>query len=744
MNNTTRINEHFQHIAGLLNDNRLKQALDEVATFIADVSEWELHARFEEIRTAYRYMLQYFKQNVNDPQRTRLHADLLRQTHVLNERLMRAQMTVVSSGLYYSTLREHKQDTRRFADYCLALEAFAEDVAMAPLMYQGDKLQTELDRLRSDHEATQNALFCKAWTSPVWDAGMLEDARRLLASVLVPVFDTALFVSAVTMGLLQVFDVRKLHFLFDAYAHTDPVVNQRALTGIVLACIRHGRRVEIEPEILARLTLLEEQPGFSRNLLEIQIQLLRIRETKKADKKMRDEIIPEVIKTKRNLDLSKINLVDLDEETLLNEKNPEWKKWEENSALTSKMQELGNMQMEGIDVYMGTFAQLKTFPFFRNVCNWFYPFDPAHSAVLRVFSEEEQQSSLVVRGILSSPFFCNSDKYSFCFTVQNIPPRQREMLSSGLAEQDEALKEMAGRLKDEKPDAATVSRQYLQDLYRFFKVHPRRHEFTDIFEAYSLNLQDCGPLRPLLADAEARRKVAEYLFYKEYYEESVDMFEQLTRETDGDAELYQKLGFCHQKAKNYPRAIEAYRQADVRKPDTMWTIRHLAQCYRLMKDPEAALPYYRKAIEVQPDNLLLLLQAGECEAEMGRYDDAFARFFKVEYLDPGSLRARRTIAWCSFITGRYAQAEKYYAMLLQTESPDAQDYLNAGHTAWAGGDTTRAIALYREGCSRKGDTEAFIALLMADADELARQGIAPDDLALMADVLRLGDQPDEA
>ena len=33
---------------------------------------------------------------------------------------------------------------------------------------------------------------------------------------------------------------------------------------------------------------------------------------------------------------------------------------------------------------------------------------------------------------------------------------------------------------------------------------------------------------------------------------------------------------------------------------------------------------------------------------------------------------------------------------------------------------------------------------MADADELARQGIAPDDLALMADVLRLGDQPDEA
>jgi len=199
------------------------------------------------------------------------------------------------------------------------------------------------------------------------------------------------------------------------------------------------------------------------------------------------------------------------------------------------------------------------------------------------------------------------------------------------------------------------------------------------------------------------------------------------------------VGFCHQKTKDYPKAIEAYLQADVLKPDVLWTIRHLAQCFRLSKEPEAAHPYYLKALEMQPDNLALLLQTGECEVEMERYEDAFARFFKVEYLDGSSLRARRCIAWCSFITGKYDQAEKYYNQLLQADKPDVQDYLNAGHTAWVQGNTERAVSLYLKGCRAKGDTESFIDLLFKDREELERQHVSPDDLTLMADVLRYGE-----
>lgn len=739
MNNASQIKEHFQNVNHLLANKQLKQALDELGSFVKDVPEWNLHNLFDEIQTAYRYMLKYFRQNINDPQQTRLHTELIRKTYVLNEQLMTAQFELQSSELYYSTKREQKQNQHSISDYALILESYADDVLMATLLKSGESLQNELKSLRNKHEETYHTLFNKIWTSSNWDAAMQEEARLFLNNINIQTNDICLFVSAVTLGLLHVFDARKFYFLLDACEHPDSMINQRALVGIVLACIYYENRLTVETEILARIKLLEDKPNFIRNLINLQFILLRTRETKKADQKMRDEIIPEVIKRSQQLNRSKINFNEFDEDNIFNEKNPEWKKWEEDNNLTNKMQELGDMQMEGIDVYMSTFAQLKTFPFFRNTCNWFYPFDPQHSVVQQAFPEEEQKKNLIVRSILASSFFCNSDKYSFCLTIQSIPSKQREMFASNMAEQNDMLQETSDLPKPEKATAETICRQYIQDLYRFFKIHPRRHEFTDLFENLSFNFIKCEVLKPFVSSNTDRRKVAEYLFHKEYYLEALQMFEPLTHEPEADAELFQKLGFCFQKEKAYLKAIEAYTQADLRKPDTLWTIKHLAQCYRLLKQPESALPYYLKALEIQPENLTLLLIVGACEMEMCLYDDAFARFFKVEYLDPHSLRAWRSIAWCSFLANKYTQAEKYYNLLLQEEKPEVEDYLNAGHTAWAQCENSQAIDLYLKGIDCKnGDTEAFIALIYKDKEELLNKGISVEEMALMTDVLRYG------
>ena len=69
-----------------------------------------------------------------------------------------------------------------------------------------------------------------------------------------------------------------------------------------------------------------------------------------------------------------------------------------------------------------------------------------------------------------------------------------------------------------------------------------------------------------------------------------------------DAEIFQKTGYCLQKEKRYKEAIEAYRKADVLKPDHVWTIRHLATCHRQLRDFATALEYYRKAEAMQPEN----------------------------------------------------------------------------------------------------------------------------------------------
>ena len=110
-------------------------------------------------------------------------------------------------------------------------------------------------------------------------------------------------------------------FLFDAYQHEDYQVNQRAIVGIVIALYKHEERLRLYPEIVSRLALLCEEERFKKNLQTIQMQLLITRETTKIDKKMREEIIPEMIKNSKQLNDPKFRF---DESEEPEDRNTEW------------------------------------------------------------------------------------------------------------------------------------------------------------------------------------------------------------------------------------------------------------------------------------------------------------------------------------------------------------------------------------------------------------------------------------
>lgn len=63
------------------------------------------------------------------------------------------------------------------------------------------------------------------------------------------------------------------------------------------------------------------------------------------------------------------------------EENPEWQDFLESSGIADRMKELSEIQEEGGDVLMGTFSQLKSFPFFYSPANWFRPFHADNSVV---------------------------------------------------------------------------------------------------------------------------------------------------------------------------------------------------------------------------------------------------------------------------------------------------------------------------------------------------------------------------
>lgn len=97
---------------------------------------------------------------------------------------------------------------------------------------------------------------------------------------------------------------------------------------------------------------------------------------------MREEIIPEMM---RNVNIMRNMKFGFEENPEENDLNPDWEKAFESSGLGDKIREMNELQLEGADVYMSTFAQLKTYPFFKEPYNWFYPFDMHHSSIIKEF-----------------------------------------------------------------------------------------------------------------------------------------------------------------------------------------------------------------------------------------------------------------------------------------------------------------------------------------------------------------------
>lgn len=105
---------------------------------------------------------------------------------------------------------------------------------------------------------------------------------------------------------------------------------------------------------------------------------------------------------------------------------------------------MNELQLEGADVYMSTFAALKNYPFFREVLNWFYP-QQAIDYVLKAMKQAGNQGGSLLDLILQSGFFSNSDKYSLFFTIHQLPQSQQDMMLSQLNEQQVA--ELAGEIE---------------------------------------------------------------------------------------------------------------------------------------------------------------------------------------------------------------------------------------------------------------------------------------------------------
>ena len=731
MMNEKTINEQYAYIRTLLEDQRLKEALMQLESLLWQCPDWNLRTQLEQLQTSYKYMLDYMRQGVNDPERWNVYRKLLADTWSIADQSRLLMLDNASSRYYHEVRRTPRTDG--LAAYDLKkllhiLESFNDDLAVSGLLSEAKTLE-----VMKRHEDTLKSLFLKGWTNSSWNSQEEEDAKAMLASEQLSVDDLCLFISAIMLSLMECFDLRKIMWLLDAYIHPNINVRQRALVSLVIIFHIHRNRLNLYTDLLKRVDLIAEDPIFQKDVARIYQQMLLCQETEKIDKKMREEIIPEMLKNASSMRDTRFGIEENEEEN--NDKNPDWEEAIEKSGLGDKLREMNELQLEGADVYMSTFAGLKSYPFFREVHNWFYPFTKQQSDVHNMLESKTNEKNSLLDILLQSGFFSNSDKYSLFFTIQQLPKSQQDMMLSQLNEQQVAEltdKSNADTLKKFFERPGTVSNQYLHDLYRFFKLSVRRHEFRDIFKE-KLDLHHIPALKNVLYWDEILFPIADFYIKKERWNEAIEIYEELEAIealNENAAECYQKLGFAFQKQRKYAAAIDAYLKADTLKPDNIWTNRHLATCYRLNRNYQTALTYYKKVEEVAPNDTNVTFYIGSCLTELGLNEEALNYFFKLDFMENNSIRAWRGIGWCSFIGLKYEQAIKYYEKIID-HKPLAIDFMNAGHVAWVMGDIQKAAIFYGKAITISNSREQFLEMFHKDEGPLLKQGIREEDIPLM-------------
>ena len=732
--NEQSIHTAYQSIANLLKSHRLKEAHQQLRALLAGCTDYSLQKRLEQTETAYHYMLQYLKQGTEDFGRHALYLQLCADTWETADQACLLLLDNESPTYYHSLRRTHKLLHNRptLEERLHVLEAFNDDLSLCQLVPDDRKM---LDNALARHEDANKNLFIDTWTNSCWSADEARQADAFLHSESLAVNDLCLFVSAVTLSLQACFDPRKLKWLLDACHVADVHPAQRALVGVALTLHSHPNRMEFYPALSAQLSLIDEDGKLGKQLNRIYIQLLRSQDTENVNRKMREEVIPEMMKNVGLIRNLKFGFEDPADE---NDLNPDWEKFFSQPGLSDKLREMGDLQMEGSDIYMSTFSQLKQYPFFRDLPNWFYPFDPNHSTVVHELKKNTNADEKAITDfLLKDGLFCDSDKYSLAFLINQMPEAQRRMTfdqitAQGFSELDENERNELLRKHTQQPDI--ISNLYIHDLYRFYKLYPKHKEMHDFFQD-EIALQNIQALAPLLNKPDLLKDVGDFQLSKAHYYAAIVCYEDMLGKSQADADIFQKIGFCLQKEKHYGEAIEAYQKAGILKPDHIWTIRHLATCYRLLHKYEDALTYYRKAETIQTDNRNVLFYTGSCLAELEQYEEALQYFFRLDLMEEkDDVKTWRAIAWCSFASGKNTQAERYYEKILASPSPVATDFLNAGHVAWKAGDLTLATTRYGEAARRCDKHDTFIELFNRDEGILSRLGFPTEDIPLMADL----------
>lgn len=726
--NKLEIHKSIERAKGLIGERRIKEAFSLLNELNDKTERWGISDELRRMEETYRYMIHYMIEGVEDSHRSELYDNIIsRLLEIIDmvERNLLCQF--VNNTIYLNLLRNRSHNTdnlkEAFDRYLVANEKV---VLSAAVGINDTDITKEKENSLSD-------IFITIWLIHHLSEKDYSYLQCQLTSETMTFELKCQVISALMMSLLQYYDERKIALLLTTYqSSVDKRIGVRALVSAILTIYYYKETVSTNKHLTNMLAALSDNEAFLSDIKSILFDFIRTRDTDRINKKMKEEVIPEIMKLqpeimKRFKDTDKEVEIDLGNM----EANPEWEDLLNKSGLSGKLKELSEMQMEGGDVFMIAFSNLKNFSFFNSVANWFLPFTEEHSelAELRALNNEN-----LMNIICGDSIMCDSDKYSFALSVAQMPASQRSMMIQQFDAQFEQINQHRQNSLEHSltSDYKIEASKYIRDIYRFFKLFRRRTEFKDPFRT-PLNFVYLPVIGEELAENENLHLIGEFYFNRGYHSDACALFKMIESQDSCDELILQKIGFCHQSLKEYDKALEYYKKAEILNPDNSWLIKKIAVCHKNLMQYDEAASYYERAIEKNSSNLNLVMNLGHCYLQSGNIPEALKCYYKVEYLDEKSTRALRPIAWCEFELGQYQQSKKYYDRILN-DAPTAQDFMNAGHLQLAVRNHKEAVALYSRSIAHSSKDE-FIKSFTEDFKHLTQAGINRDDLPIIIDKL---------
>lgn len=713
--------------SAILYDRDVAEALNLFSEEFASGDYPQFETRLQTISSNYDLMKDYMRRGFQDPMRDQLYTDMLHQLYSLYFDVA-LQKEICAAGYYQLAAQHAKQIDLGDGAWVDDLERYVQDVAMLSLETNEEK-PSATRQLRHAHEQQLAKIFDAIIVSPFWNESICAQMKRLFSSPLIDVYDAQTLVSAVMLSGLNRIDPSRFILLWEVWQQADDdELRQRALVGwrLMLTHKDFHRIESCDAHFTAALKGAEGEK-LKALLLSIDEQLIYCSNARNDMQTIQRDILPDMMKRAKT-DLLHDNIFPHDEADINDILYPD-KAEKDMERMEQHMKELADMQQQGMDVYFGGFAQMKRFPFFATLSNWFVPFSPSNAAL------DEPLETLGQQGFIASLFqtgpFCDSDKYSFLFAVQRIysqmPPQLRDMMRHAkMAIDEEHLP---------KDLSAFRRRQYLQSLYRFFALNDWRKDFrnpmpdlddqdnhnlaflTDYFHIGNA-LQEAITLIAL-AERRAHWPMA-YALFEHYkipfyrwdgilpdkldsmltYLRLIMRFERYEKAQNKQSRLGEGLGthasqLIYLSALSNPESGLRYEELfDRTTPPSSASmqvernvrftsdvdLRRCAAAYYCNHQWEAAALAYRELLR-RDERTEYKIYLGLALTQQRLFDEALKLLYPL-YFDTPSLPVTRAIAWILLNQTQLERADRLYDELFAQHELVADDYLNAAYAKW--------------------------------------------------------------